>query len=179
MQAPPSILVYGYGNPGREDDGLGIALANRIEADGIGAIAVEINYQLNVEDALTMADHELVIFADASVGEIGTFRFSRVKPETIFTYTTHAMSPGAIVALCEDLYNRSPITCLLEIKGLSFSMNERLSHTARRNLEDAYAFLKDLLSGPSPVQTAARYAGYSESVYAKGCFYAKESIGDR
>ncbi|NJK85082.1 MAG: hypothetical protein HC906_03035 [Bacteroidales bacterium] len=30
MKTPPDILIYGYGNPGRQDDGLGVLLCERL-----------------------------------------------------------------------------------------------------------------------------------------------------
>jgi len=68
------ILVYGYGNPGRQDDGLGNELVRRLEewviAEGIVDIAFDSNYQLNIEDADAIAQNELVIFVDASEEDI-------------------------------------------------------------------------------------------------------------
>ena len=51
----PKILVYGYGNPGRQDDGLGISLVEMIEdwknKKKLSYIETDSNYQLNIEDA--------------------------------------------------------------------------------------------------------------------------------
>ena len=50
------ILVYGYGNPGRQDDGLGVALVEELEqwvaTEKIPGLDFDSNYQLNAEDAL-------------------------------------------------------------------------------------------------------------------------------
>jgi len=63
------ILIYGFGNPGREDDGLGIELARRLEdwskKSGLPGITFDSNYQLNIEDAEVISEKDLVIFADA------------------------------------------------------------------------------------------------------------------
>ena len=71
------ILIYGYGNPGRQDDGLGVLLAEEIERwsaeKGFVNIHTDSNYQLNLEDADALAKHDLVIFADASREDIDTF----------------------------------------------------------------------------------------------------------
>jgi Ni,Fe-hydrogenase maturation factor len=49
------VLIYGYGNPGRRDDGLGIKMSELIahwsEAHHLEQIEVDSNYQLNIEDA--------------------------------------------------------------------------------------------------------------------------------
>ncbi len=63
----PRVLVYGYGNPGRLDDGLGPALVRELSRRGLRAEAdLETAYQLQVEDAARVAEYDLVIFADAA-----------------------------------------------------------------------------------------------------------------
>src|SRR5450432_1649313 len=52
----PRILVIGYGNPGREDDGLGPAAAAEIERLGRPGVSVRGNYQLVLEDAADVAE---------------------------------------------------------------------------------------------------------------------------
>ena len=51
------ILLIGFGNPGRLDDGLGPALADAIEKLALPGVTVESNYQLTVEDAAEIAKH--------------------------------------------------------------------------------------------------------------------------
>ena len=66
----PRILIFGYGNPGRQDDGLGVAIAERIEgwARQVSQTNIEVdsNYQLNIEDASNISEHDIVYFVDAS-----------------------------------------------------------------------------------------------------------------
>ena len=49
------VLVLGYGNPGREDDGLGPAFAAEIGQLGRQNVTIVNNYQLMIEDALAVA----------------------------------------------------------------------------------------------------------------------------
>ena len=51
----PRILVIGYGNPGRLDDGLGPAVASAMEEFNLPGVSVDSNYQLTVEDAASAA----------------------------------------------------------------------------------------------------------------------------
>ena len=53
---PRRILLLGYGNPGRCDDGLGPAFAARIEARGLPGLDVFTDYQLTVDHALQIVD---------------------------------------------------------------------------------------------------------------------------
>ena len=60
-------LLYGYGNPGRRDDGLGPILIDRLEEKGLPGVAMDSAYQLAIEDAAGIADYDVVVFVDAAV----------------------------------------------------------------------------------------------------------------
>jgi len=143
------ILVYGYGNPGREDDGLGIELVKRLENwskhSGLPGITFDSNYQLNIEDAEIISEKDVVIFADASTEEIDDFIFTEVTGEDGVSFTTHAASPGYIVKLCTDLFGKCPPVYLLHIKGYQWEFRESISEKAENNLQKAFDFMKDYL----------------------------------
>ena len=65
------ILVYGYGNPGRQDDGLGIFLAEEVEKRNLLSVTVDTNYQLNAEDALLASEFDVVLSAAQLAGFAG------------------------------------------------------------------------------------------------------------
>jgi len=146
------ILVYGYGNPGRQDDGLGIALVTQLEkwaADNqFSGIEFDNNYQLNIEDAEAISTHDLVIFADASEEEIDDFCLSVVDGTGKLAFTTHAASPAYVLKLCQELFHKDPLVLLLHIKGYAWDFKEGLSHRAEENLQAAYHYMTDLLNGP-------------------------------
>ncbi len=146
MTAFIKILIYGYGNPGREDDGLGAALVSRLEewskSSGYTGIEFDTNYQLNIEDAEAISGKDIVIFADASTEEIDDYLFTEVTGETEVSFTTHAASPGYIVQLCRDLFGKCPKVYLLHIKGYRWDFKEGLSKEAENNLQKALDFTK-------------------------------------
>jgi hydrogenase maturation protease len=143
------ILIYGYGNPGREDDGLGIELVKKLETwskqIGLNGIEFDSNYQLNIEDAETISVKDVVIFADASTEEIDEFILTEVTGESDAIFTTHAASPGYIVKLCTDLFGKCPHVYLLHIKGYQWEFREKISDRAEHNLKNAYEFMKNYL----------------------------------
>jgi hydrogenase maturation protease len=143
------ILVYGYGNPGREDDGLGYELVKRLEewsvAQGHGWLEFDSNYQLNIEDAEIISEKDIVIFVDASTEEIEDYVITEVTGERDVSFTTHAASPGYIVKLCNDLFNKNPKVYLLHIKGYQWEFKEGLSDKAAYNLQKALSFMKEYL----------------------------------
>lgn len=159
MAAFIQILVYGYGNPGREDDGLGIELVRRLETwskqSGFQGIEFDSNYQLNIEDAEIISGKDVVIFADASTEEIEDFIITEVTEESDATFTTHAASPGYILKLCKELFGKCPRVYLIHIKGYQWEFHESISVNAENNLQKAFEFMKDYLinlQNTSPIQ---------------------------
>lgn len=145
MNAPaPDILVIGFGNPGRLDDGLGPALAEAIEALRLPAVTVEANYQLNVEDAAQVAEHKIVVFADADVGGPEPFSLRRIHPGASRpSFTSHSVDPRDVLALAKELFGANAEAYVLGIRGYEFNeFGERLSERARANLAPAVACLE-------------------------------------
>jgi hydrogenase maturation protease len=145
VNALPTILVYGVGNPGREDDGLGVRFAEWVADTGFPGVSVDTNYQLNVEDALTISRYDIVVFADASVNKSRNFRLSALEPAAQIAFTTHAMAPGSVLAFCHDLYAKYPASFLLEILGCRWGFAEGLSRPAKKRLTRACEFMAPLL----------------------------------
>ncbi len=157
MSSPPSVLVYGFGNPGREDDGAGVALAERIKSAALPGVTTDSNYQLNAEDALLLTEHDIIIFADATRNPVDGFRFSRLEPDPSVSFTTHAMSPGSVLALCSQLYGKTPPVYMLEIAGVSFELREGMTAEGEKNTLAASRFLMELLE-------EADIAGFEEKI---------------
>lgn len=147
------ILLYGYGNPGRKDDGLGPAIIDLVEKWIIQEehknIFVDSNYQLNIEDAYSIRDYDIVIFIDASIEDIDDYIVTRVEPSDKVNYTMHSVSPSFVLHLCKNMYNYTPDTFLLHIKGYAFELQEGLTEHADKNLKKAVNFIKDLLVKPN------------------------------
>ncbi len=140
-----SIFVLGYGNPGRQDDGLGVAAAEGIRPLGLPRITFETAYQLNIEDAEAISGHDVVIFIDASLNAPEPFSFERLAPAEEVSFTSHSVSPGSILKLCAEHFGPAPEAWVLAIRGYSFEFEERLTEKARENLDAAIAFLSEIL----------------------------------
>ncbi len=134
------VLFYGIGNPGRRDDALGVEVIEQLQKKSLPAwAAFDSNYQLNVEDALLISEYEIVVFVDASQekGVSWPYQFREVTPEDEFAFTSHSMSPGAVLNLCQKLYGRMPRTFLLAVLGYEWNLEEGLTPAARLNLAAA------------------------------------------
>ncbi|MEW5798344.1 MAG: hydrogenase maturation protease [Bacteroidota bacterium] len=138
------ILLHAYGNPGCGDDGLGDAFIREMESwvkkDGLHSIALDSNYQLNVEDVAEMVRYDIVIFVDASKADIGSYSFTTVQPAPHTSFTTHSIFPASLLSLCMELYTHHPLVYLLQIKGYQWEFSEGLSAEACKNLQNAVQF---------------------------------------
>lgn len=142
-----NVLLYGYGNPGREDDGLGCAFVDEIsnwakEIDLNVSLTLDQNYQLNIEDASTMAEQDVVIFIDATKGDVENYAFNQILPSPEASFTMHSVSPEYLLHLCITLFDKHPSSYILSIKGYQWELSEGLTPKARENMEKAVTFLK-------------------------------------
>jgi hydrogenase maturation protease len=141
------ILVIGYGNPGRLDDGLGPALAKAVAELELPGVDTDSDYQLTVDDAADVAGYDLVVFADAD--ETGPEPFWQKRLELGSarpTFSTHHVSPAGVLALAKDLFDAEPECWLLGIRGYEFNaFGEGLSRAAQDNLGEALTQLQESL----------------------------------
>lgn len=152
-QLKKRVLVYGYGNPGREDDGLGNEMASMIqtwiEEHELSCMQTDSNYQLNIDDAEKISEWDIVVFVDASKEEdLCEFKFRKVEPSNAkVEFTMHAVSPSYVLHLCEKLFQKSPETYILGIKGYDWEFKEGISDNAKLNLEQSFQYLTRKLAG--------------------------------
>jgi len=146
------ILFYGYGNPGRQDDALGIRFIEQMEIwvkkNGYKNISFDSNYQLNIEDADTISEHDIVFFVDASMEQLEGFIVTEVEHSNAqVEFTMHAISPGVVLSLCKQIYEKAPQAYLLHIKGFEWELefNKGLTEQGEKNLDEALKFIQNKL----------------------------------
>lgn len=159
MTDQPKIFIYGYGNPGRQDDGLGNLFVEKIsewvQQEGFENFKFDSNYQLNIEDAAEIAGFDIVIFVDASVEDIQDVVLDEITPKTKVEFSMHSVSASYVVQLCNDIYKESPRAYLLHIKGYEWEFREGVTARAAENLEKAFEFMKPLLKAPEKLLKGA------------------------
>lgn len=154
----PRTLVLAWGNPGRLDDGLGPAFARALSDPGIEGVTVSSDYQLQVEHAADAARYARVVFVDADRAGHGPFWISPIEPaESGVGFSTHSVSPAALLALARDLFGAEPEAWLVGIRGYEFDeFGERLSEPALANLRQAVAHVGDALRTNDIRETGVR-----------------------
>jgi hydrogenase maturation protease len=140
------ILIVGYGNPLRSDDGLGWRAAEALSRSlSLPEVEVLMRQQLTPElaDNLTRAD--AVFFIDsARGGQPGDLRCEPVTPQP-GTIDTHHSSPAGLLALAQQLYGASPRAFVVSLCGESFDHGSALSATVEAGLPKLTALVEKLV----------------------------------
>ena len=144
-----TTLVLCWGNPGRRDDGLGPALGEALAQRDLPRVVVDSDYQLQVEAAAEVARHRRVVFVDAARRGTEPFWTRRLAAGGEAPgFSTHSVSPEALLTLARDLFGAEPEAWILGIRGYEFDdFSEGLSDGARRNLGAALEYLESALGG--------------------------------
>ena len=124
----PGILIVGYGNVLRGDDGVGIHVARELKRQFHDDPEVEIIacQQLTHEMAEDISASELVIFLDAAVDdEPGSVPAGSFTPIRGVGYS-HDVTAEALVSAAEQLYGELPKAFSITFSGYSFEMGSRL-----------------------------------------------------
>jgi hydrogenase maturation protease len=139
-----SVLLIGYGNIARQDDGIGPLLVERLGELALPGLVLESDYQLNIEDAATLARYDAVVFADADATGSEPFSFTELGAEADGSFTTHKVSPAGVLYLAQTHFAARTKGYVLAIRGYEFTMFvEALTAGAQANLDAACAFVAD------------------------------------
>jgi hydrogenase maturation protease len=126
----PALLIFGYGNPSRGDDALGPLLLARLEPlldealrRAAGGIELLTDFQLQVEHALDLAGRRRVLFVDAHQQCEVPFSLRPLQPAAESCFSTHALSPVAVLKVYQQIYpSDPPPSFLLGIRGERFEL---------------------------------------------------------
>jgi hypothetical protein len=116
-------------------------VAARIEGLGWPNLTAFDNYQLNIEDAIDVAAHDVVWFVDAAKEGPAPYAVSEVSPASTVEFTSHIVHPEAVLAIARQCYGGVPQAFLLAIRGYEFEFVEALTPGAADNLREALAML--------------------------------------
>jgi len=159
------VVLLGCGNPSRGDDALGPEILARagawlLQRPDIDVRIVE-DFQLQVEHALDIADADLVLFIDADASASAPYSLRRTWPSRDKSFTTHELSPEAVLQVARDVTGREPPPAwVLGVRGESFELGAPMTVSAHGHLEVAWDELLELLDDPRAAAWDARAAGW-------------------
>lgn len=155
------LLIIGYGNPDREDDGVAWhilhALTKRLELDSPSSYEDEFpesefidfafHLQLTPEMAEDISVYDYVCFIDAHTGNIPEpVRLIEVESEFQHSPFTHHLTPQSLLSMCETIYEKKPDAVLLSVLGHRFLFTRQLSDETARLVPQAVALIWDWMN---------------------------------
>ena len=155
------ILIIGYGNTLREDDGAGIQLAHQLEQlcrDLALPARLITAHQLLPEHALDIAASDIttVFFADTravpSIQAAPTVEITPLTPQPDSPGLGHHLTPITLLLYAGQLYGHCPPAWLITVPGLNFGHGESLSPLTQQALATAADRVKPYLTGPISAQ---------------------------
>ena len=145
MIAP--TLIFGWGNPSRGDDALGPLFIERIAELQLPGVECLTDFQLQVEHALDLENRKRILFVDASLDAPAPFSVKLLEAARDASFTTHAMTPEAVMQVYVELHDEAPPPCtLLAIRGERFELGEEVSPVAAGHLDAALAWARTWLA---------------------------------
>ena len=147
---PTGVLVVGYGNPLRGDDGIGWHAAELLATDPrLDGARVLAHHQLAPELAEDISRASLVVLVDASAdGDPGTVRVHTVEPTPAGQTTwSHHLDPQTLAGLAEALYGLVPPIVLVSVAAGSFAEGDGLSGALERALPEVVEVVAGVVTG--------------------------------
>lgn len=149
------ILIIGYGNSLRQDDGGGLQLAQQIEQTGqelglpVERVCVQ---QLLPELAVDIArpDVEAVIFADTRAvlphDITPDIEIAQLATRSLSPSVGHHLLPEVLLIYAYRLYGQQPPAWLVTVPGIEFDHGESFSPVTENALITAKDKIKNLLA---------------------------------
>jgi len=140
--APKGLLVIGYGNKLRRDDGVGPKVAEavaKLSLPGVRALACPL---LTPELAQAVSQARVVIFVDAAVDAPREVQMRALAPGDNSRVVAHAANPATVLALARDVFGHVPEAWWLTIPVEDLGLGEALSPLAQRGFEQAVQEVK-------------------------------------
>lgn len=150
------VLVIGYGNALRSDDGIGVHAAALLREDHrLAGVEILALHQLTPELTLDMSRASLVVLIDASTedppGSVA------VRPLAFDTAagrgaaagpgsSSHHVGPGELVALAAELYGAAPEVVVVSVGVATTEVGEELSPAVVAALPAVTEAVSDLVA---------------------------------
>jgi hydrogenase maturation protease len=132
-----NLLVIGYGNTLRRDDGVGPRVAETVGVLRLPGVRTLICQQLSPEHAETISQAETVVFVDAAVDAPREVQLRPLQPNESPQLMAHAADPRTMLALARDVFGRAPRAWWLTIPAVNLEFSETLSLEAKRGCDEA------------------------------------------
>jgi hydrogenase maturation protease len=137
QELPAGLLVIGYGNTLRRDDGVGPKVAETVAALALPGVRTLACPLLTPELAEAVSQAGVVIFVDAAVDAPREVQMRALAPADSSQIMAHAASPATLLALARDVFGHEPEAWWLTIPVEDLGIGEEISALAQQGFESA------------------------------------------
>jgi hydrogenase maturation protease len=131
------LLVIGYGNTLRGDDGVGPRVAEAVGSLRLPGVRTLVCQQLSPELAAPISLSETVIFVDAAIDAPREVQLRPLEPGHSTQLMAHAADPRTMLALSRDVFGQVPRAWWLTIPAVKMEFSEDLTPEAQRGFVEA------------------------------------------
>ncbi len=131
------LLVIGYGNTLRGDDGVGPRVAEAVGHLRLPGVRTLICPLLTPELADPISRAGKVIFVDAAVDAPDEVQWRKLQPNESSQLMAHAADPRTMLALARDVFGRAPEAWWLTIPAVDLGFHEEFSLDVQRSFAQA------------------------------------------
>ncbi len=140
------MLVIGYGNSLRCDDGVGPQIARAVAAWEIPNVTTIAVHQLTPDLVEAIARADGVIFIDAcAVAETPDIQIRPLTLAEAGMTSGHWCEPHVLLAITQALYGYHPRSWWVMVPGVNFELGESLSPVAQQGIEAALEAIEQLI----------------------------------
>jgi hydrogenase maturation protease len=140
----PHLLVIGYGNTLRSDDGVGPRVVETVETLNLPGVRTLCCGLLTPELADPISRARRVIFVDASIDAPRGVLLRSLAPAESTQILAHAADPRTLLALARDVFGHAPEAWWLTIPGENLGIGEELSAKAKRGFAEAIEQIQEI-----------------------------------
>ncbi len=153
------LLIVGYGNLDREDDGVAWHILSRLAArleiafaatpeeyEFIPGQSIDLYFGLQLVPELSevLNQYARVCFVDAHTGAVPEeIHFEPLLAQMQPSPFTHHLTAAALLSLTAALYPQPPEAVLVSVRGYNFGFSQQLSPATNRLADQAVSIIAD------------------------------------
>ena len=142
QNAPSDLLIIGYGNTLRRDDGVGPGVAEAVAGLALPGVRTLACPLLTPELAEAVSQAHVVIFVDAAVDAPREVQLRTLAPAESSQVMAHAASPATLLALARDVFGHAPEAWLITVPVEDLGIGDEFSPLAQRGFETAVGHVR-------------------------------------
>ena len=159
LEATPTFVVIGYGNPQQGDDSIGLEVVSQLKALKISNLEGYSVAQLTPELSGKLSAADFAIFVDAcQMQNADTVRvtsldaFGSETTGSAIPALDHSCDPCSLLALTQSVYGHFPQAWWIKVSACDFAVGHKRSELAEQGVAQALQVIKTLMSSVAKPQ---------------------------